>query len=87
VPLARCANTGLTILVDSYGRVTGQVPVFAPAVLAGALSAPGPETLYTRLGDWPGFLCAAGLALLALRAVAGRRPGFRLQPASSRAET
>jgi apolipoprotein N-acyltransferase len=66
VPLARCANTGLTILVDAYGRVTGRVPVFAPAVLTGRLSRPGPGTLYTALGDWPGMLCAAGLALIAL---------------------
>jgi apolipoprotein N-acyltransferase len=42
--------------------------VFAPAVLSGALGRPGPRTLYTRLGDWPGVLCALGLALLALDA-------------------
>jgi apolipoprotein N-acyltransferase len=80
VPLARCANTGLTILVDSNGRVTQSVPVFAPAVLTGALSAPGPETLYTRVGDWPGWLCAAGLALLALRALAARGAARRSRP-------
>ena len=68
VPLARCANTGLTVLVDSYGRVTGRLPVFTPAVLAGRLAGPGPKTLYTLLGDWPGLLCVAGLVLLALRA-------------------
>src|SRR5262245_5254344 len=69
VPLARCANTGLTILVDGYGRITGRLPVFAPGVLSGSLSAPGPKTLYTRLGDWPGLLAAAVLVLLALLAI------------------
>jgi apolipoprotein N-acyltransferase len=74
VPLARCANTGLTILVDSYGRITQRLPVFTPGVLVGPLSTPGPRTLYTTLGDWPGLLCGAGLALLALRAATSRAP-------------
>jgi len=69
VPLARCANTGLTILVDGYGRITQRLPVWTPAVLTGPLATPGPTTLYTRLGDWPGLLCAVGLALLAGRSV------------------
>jgi len=72
VPLARCANTGLTVLVDGYGRITQRLPVFTAAVLSAPLPSPGPRTIYTRLGDWPGLLCAAGLALLALRALAGR---------------
>jgi len=72
VPLARCANTGLTVLVDGYGRITQRVPVFTAAVLIGPLATPGPPTLYTRLGDWPGLLCAAGCLLLALRAIVRR---------------
>lgn len=72
VPLARCANTGLTILVDGYGRITHRIPVFTAEVLSAPLATPGPRTLYTRFGDWPGLLCAAGLALLALRAVVKR---------------
>jgi len=35
VPLVRCANTGLTLLVDSSGRVRGSLPVFQAGVLAG----------------------------------------------------
>jgi apolipoprotein N-acyltransferase len=72
VPLARCANTGLTILVDGYGRITQRLPVFTPAVLSGPLAVPGPRTLYTSLGDWPGLLCGLGVAILALRALAIR---------------
>jgi apolipoprotein N-acyltransferase len=76
VPLARCANTGLTLIADANGRITGRLPVFAPGVLVGRLSAPGPPTLYTRVGDWPGWLALAlALALAAtpaLRALTGR---------------
>jgi apolipoprotein N-acyltransferase len=59
VPLARCANTGLTTVIDAYGRVVGRVPVFEPAVLSATLPPPGPRTWFTRVGDWP-----TGLALL-----------------------
>lgn len=71
VPLVRCANTGLTMIVDANGRVTHRLPVWTPAVLVGALSAPGLPTPYTRFGDWPGFL--AGLTVVALVLVAARR--------------
>jgi len=67
VPLARCANTGLTLLVDSNGRVTRRVPVFEPAILNGRLGRAGLTTLYTRVGDWPGVL--AGLMIVGLAAV------------------
>ncbi|HEY2954635.1 MAG TPA: apolipoprotein N-acyltransferase [Candidatus Eisenbacteria bacterium] len=74
VPLARCANTGLTVMVDAYGRITHRLPVFQAASLTAPLPSPGPPTLYTRLGDWPGLLCALALALLAVKAVAKRGP-------------
>lgn len=72
VPLARCANTGLTMMIDAYGRVVERVPVFEDAVLAAHLPPPGPTTWFTRAGDWP-----TGLALLAVAtwiALAAVRP-------------
>jgi apolipoprotein N-acyltransferase len=71
VAVARCANTGLTWLIDGRGRVLRSGPVFAPAVVAGPVSPPGPPTPFTRLGDWPGLAC--GAATLALLAAATRR--------------
>jgi apolipoprotein N-acyltransferase len=44
VPLARCANTGMSFLVDAYGRVTQRVPVYQSVVLVSALGAPRPPT-------------------------------------------
>jgi apolipoprotein N-acyltransferase len=69
VPLARCANTGLTLVADAYGRVTTWLPTFVAGNLVAALPRPGPPTWYTRLGDWPGFaslIAAAAAALVAL---------------------
>jgi apolipoprotein N-acyltransferase len=73
VPLARCANTGLTAVIDASGRVTSRLPVFAPGVLVARLGVPGRETPFTRFGDWPGVLAALVVAGLALRASLGRR--------------
>lgn len=68
VPMARCANTGLTVLIDSYGRVVGRLPVFTTGVLVGPLPSPGPRTWFSRLGDWPGLAAWIALAILAWRA-------------------
>src|SRR6185369_11325697 len=43
VPLARCANTGLTLIADANGRVTKRIPVFEATTLVGRLSPPGPR--------------------------------------------
>jgi apolipoprotein N-acyltransferase len=65
VPLARCANTGLTLIVDAYGRVVARLPLLEPGVLAAELPPPGRPTFYTRLGDWPGVLAWILVAALA----------------------
>jgi apolipoprotein N-acyltransferase len=74
VPLARCANTGLTLLVDANGRVRNRLPAFEPGVLVGTLPPParhGFPTPYTRFGDWPSAACL--VALGALVVIAARR--------------
>ena len=69
VPVARCGNTGLTEMIDSYGRVTARAPVWKPAAVVARLSAPGPATPYRVLGDWPGTLALIATALLVLRSI------------------
>ena len=72
VPLARCANTGLTLVCDAYGRVVAQVPVFQPTLLVAALPAAGPAGGYLWLGDWPGLLSVIVLAVAGLVALTAR---------------
>lgn len=68
VPLARCANTGITMLVDAWGRVRAKLPEFEEGVLVGPLEGLGvaarTPTWFSRFGDWPGV--AAGLLVLLL---------------------
>jgi len=71
VPLARCANTGLTLFADAHGRVTSRLEVWTPGVLTATLAAPGRPTPFTRVGDWPGML--AGIVVGVLLLVGARR--------------
>ncbi len=71
VPLARCANTGLTLVADANGRVVATLPVFRPGVLDAPLPRAIPwgfPTPYTRIGDWPGLLSLIGVGWLAVAA-------------------
>jgi len=72
VPLARCANTGLTLVADAYGRVVARAPVFEPATLVVPLPRPGRPGGYLALGDWPGLLSGFVVALAGLKALTAR---------------
>jgi apolipoprotein N-acyltransferase len=72
VPLARCANTGLTMITDANGRITRRLPVLTAATLTGPLPAPGLPTFFTRFGDWPGIAVALAFLVLAFLGVRRR---------------
>lgn len=59
LPLARAANTGISAIIDAYGRIEGSLALGSEGVLDGRLPASLPSTLYARVGDY-------GLAVLAL---------------------
>lgn len=75
VPLLRCANNGVTCLIDRHGRIEkifrnargseyspGALTVDVPLLSAAEKSAP---TFYNRHGDWFGWSCV-GVTLLML---------------------
>jgi apolipoprotein N-acyltransferase len=72
----RCANTGISMLVDPYGRVTKRTPLFQETILVGDVLAGIRPTLFLQWGDWLTSLCL-GLTLT-LVAVAWFRPFQRL---------
>lgn len=51
LPLVRAANTGISGVVDSYGRIVAQLGLGQEGVIDAGLPVAGPFTLYARLGD------------------------------------
>jgi len=53
VPIARCGNTGISMLVDPYGRVSQVTEMFTRRVVIGDLVLmKNATTLYRRWGEW-----------------------------------
>ena len=77
LPVVRAANTGISAVIDPYGRVLGSLPLDTAGVLDSRLPKPVQGlTVYGRFGDLP-FLVLM-LALLAGCFFAGRSPLSRL---------
>ncbi len=65
--MARCANSGLTYIVDGYGQIRSDLPLDAVAVLRGKVSPVKDFSFFTRHGDLIGrlsFLLTVSLALI-----------------------
>ena len=63
--LVRAANTGITGIVDPYGRVLAQTGLFEPAVVVGDARFLRTTTIYARIGD----VAATASALVTLAAL------------------
>jgi apolipoprotein N-acyltransferase len=52
IPVARCANTGVSMYIDSLGRVVKSTDIFVKTSLVDVLQPGETETFYTRHGEW-----------------------------------
>ncbi|MGH7897398.1 MAG: apolipoprotein N-acyltransferase, partial [Candidatus Binatia bacterium] len=73
VPLVRVANTGISAVVDVDGRITAQMPLFAPGSEVIEIGVRDGTTFYTRHGDV--FALTAALAAVLFLLYAGWMPG------------
>jgi len=55
--LARAANTGISGIVDPYGRIVVQTPIFEQTVAIGEVRYLDGRTLYARTGDAFAYAC------------------------------
>jgi apolipoprotein N-acyltransferase len=64
--LVRATNSGVSAIVDPSGRIVARTGLFTRENLRASVGLLEGRTLYTRFGDWPGWLSAAvvGLALV-----------------------
>lgn len=72
--LVRAANTGISGVIDPYGRVMVQSALFEPAVVVGNVRLLDGPTVYGLIGDAPAY---AGVAITVLALGAGRRRAVR----------
>lgn len=75
LPIVRSANSGISALIDPYGRVIESLPLHGRGVIDARLPAPLEPTLYARLGD---------LFLLFLLVAAGAAAWYGRPPANGR---
>ncbi|MGH6906796.1 MAG: apolipoprotein N-acyltransferase, partial [Aestuariivirga sp.] len=69
LPMARAANTGISAVIDAYGRIRASLPLGHQGVLDAALPASLPPTVYGRFGDvlFTILLCLALMAATFVR--------------------
>lgn len=78
IGIARCANTGVSMIIDPYGRIKENTDIFVRQNLIGNVSLRKTETFYTRHGDLFSKLCL-GVALGWLAWALVRRRWSRVQ--------
>jgi apolipoprotein N-acyltransferase len=69
--LVRSANTGVSGIVDPYGRVLERTDIYQPAVVVGDARLISASTVYSRIGDV--FAYASALTTLVLMLVSAAR--------------
>jgi apolipoprotein N-acyltransferase len=74
--LARSANSGISMMVDPYGRVLEELPIFEEGFIVADLPMLGETTFYTSRGDvFPWSVVLAGAVMLGAGLSRGQRGG------------
>ena len=74
LPMMRAANTGISAMIDTRGRITKALPLNTAGFIDAPLPGPRAPTLYARTGDLPWVvLVLAGLIVAVLHRARTRR--------------
>lgn len=87
--LVQCANGGISFVIDPYGRIVAETPMYSRVILTTEIFPLREETFYTRTGDWFPEGCLA-VVLSMVAAAAGNafyRRARRLQQADAALDT
>ena len=68
------ANSGVSLIIDPLGRITQQTDIFEDSIISGKVELNSDQTIYSRIGDWPGCL---SLALILISFIYGRLKQIR----------
>lgn len=67
--IVRAGNTGVTAIIDPYGRVRESLPINTPGIIIGHINPLQEKTFYTRWGDLFCLSCLGGGFILILFAL------------------
>lgn len=73
ISIARCANTGVSMFVDPFGRVSHATKIFVRATSVGSIPSKLKESFYTKHGDWFAQVCSLVGFFLILTSLIKRR--------------
>ena len=75
LPVLRSANTGISGVIDPYGRVLARLDLGETGVLSAQIPIDvfPAGSFYARHGDWFGWLNLAGVVILGIGAILGRK--------------
>lgn len=57
IPIARSANSGISMFVDAYGRIDGKTGLYERTTVTRAIHPVNLKTFYSRWGNWVVKLC------------------------------
>jgi apolipoprotein N-acyltransferase len=73
VPIVRCANTGVSMFIDRWGRTTNQTKTFVRALEINTIKPERSPSFYNRHGNWLPFVCAIMIPIIIAIAFLRRR--------------
>lgn len=74
LPIVRSANTGISAVIDPFGRIIARLGLGAEGVLDSALPKPTSPTLFSRVRDVPVALAVALSTVIVVRRRAKQKP-------------
>jgi apolipoprotein N-acyltransferase len=58
ISIARCANTGVSMFIDPFGRTSDATKIFVRTTVIGQMPLKFKDTFYTKHGDWFAQICS-----------------------------
>lgn len=73
VPVIRSANTGISRIIDNFGRVREETKVNERTAISASVFLPDSSTLYTKIGDVFVLLCTVGIVTALLVGISKKK--------------